>query len=83
MALGALHALRAAGRQVPAAVAVVGFDDVAAAAYAAPPLTTVRRPVAEQARAAVRLLLACLDGRPADLADSLTLPAELIVRESG
>ncbi|HZB29463.1 MAG TPA: substrate-binding domain-containing protein, partial [Streptosporangiaceae bacterium] len=45
----------------------------------APPLTTVRRPLAEQARAAVRLLLTCLDGRPAE---SVTLPAELIVRES-
>jgi beta-glucosidase len=79
MAIGALHALRAAGRRVPADVAVIGFDDVAAAAYTAPPLTTVRRPVAEQARAAVRLLLACLEGKPAE---SLTLPAELIVRES-
>ena len=79
MAIGALHALRAAGRRVPADVAVIGFDDVATAAFAAPPLTTVRRPVAEQARAAVRLLLTCLDGRPAE---SVTLPAELIVRES-
>jgi beta-galactosidase len=79
MAMGALHALRAAGRRVPDDVAIVGFDDVAAAAYTAPPLTTVRRPLAEQARAAVRLLLTCLDGKPAE---SLTLPAELIVRES-
>ena len=79
MAIGALHALRAAGRQVPDDVAVTGFDDIDAAAYAAPPLTTVRGPVAEQARAAVRLLLARLDGKPAD---SLTLPAVLVVRES-
>ncbi|HEU5155531.1 MAG TPA: GH1 family beta-glucosidase [Streptosporangiaceae bacterium] len=79
MAIGALHALRTAGRRVPADVAVVGFDDIAAAAYTVPPLTTVRAPVAGQARAAVRLLLAALDGKPAD---SLTLPAELVVRDS-
>jgi beta-glucosidase len=79
MAIGALHALRAAGRRVPGDVAVVGFGDIEAAAYTAPPLTTVRDPIADRARAAVRLLLARLAGEPAD---SLTLPAELVVRES-
>ena len=33
MAAGALHALRRAGRRVPDDVAVVGFDDLALAAY--------------------------------------------------
>ncbi|ABS04058.1 LacI family DNA-binding transcriptional regulator [Kineococcus radiotolerans] len=40
-ALGALRALRSLGRTVPADVAVVGIDDIRAAAYASPPLTTV------------------------------------------
>jgi beta-galactosidase len=80
MAIGALTALRAAGRRVPEDIAVVGFDDIEAAAYTAPPLTTVRQPFADLALTAVGLLLASLDGRPAD---SRTLPAELVVRESG
>lgn len=42
LALGALHALREAGRPVPDSVSVVGFDDSPSAAFFAPPLTTVR-----------------------------------------
>jgi beta-glucosidase len=77
MAIGALHALRAAGRRVPDDVAVVGFDDIEAAAYTVPPLTTVRSPLTEQARTLVHLLLSRLRGEPAA---PVTLPAELIIR---
>lgn len=42
LALGVMHALREAGRTVPDGVSIVGFDDIPAAAYFAPPLTTVR-----------------------------------------
>jgi LacI family transcriptional regulator len=45
MALGALRALRNAGKRVPEEVAVVGFDDMPQAATANPPLTTVRQPI--------------------------------------
>jgi beta-glucosidase len=79
MALGALHALHEAGRRVPDDVAIVGFDDIEAAAYALPSLTTVRVSVAEQAMAAVRLLLTHLAGGPAA---PVIVPAELIVRRS-
>jgi beta-glucosidase len=79
MAMGALAALRAVGRRVPDDIALVGFDDVEGAAYTAPPLTTVHNPVADQAHAAVRLLLAALDGRPTP---GVTLPTKLIIRES-
>lgn len=43
MALGAMRALREAGRYVPEDVSVVGFDDVPEAAYFEPPLTTIRQ----------------------------------------
>src|SRR6185437_5982845 len=44
MALGALVALRRAGRRVPEDVAVGGFDDSSAAVAARPALTTIRQP---------------------------------------
>ena len=43
MALGAIRALRDAGRRVPEDVSIVGFDDVPEAAFYDPPLTTVRQ----------------------------------------
>ncbi|MDR8409644.1 LacI family DNA-binding transcriptional regulator [Nonomuraea sp. 3-1Str] len=79
MAVGALQSLRQAGRRVPDDVAVVGFDDIEAAQYTEPPLTTVRHPVVEQATAMVRLLLGLFEGEPAD---PVILPTELVVRES-
>ncbi|WP_371778757.1 GH1 family beta-glucosidase [Streptosporangium subroseum] len=79
MAIGALHALHEAGRRVPQDVAVVGFDDLEAVSYTMPPLTTVRTLRADQATAAVRLLLRQIAGGPAS---STILPTELIIRKS-
>ncbi|MCU1432416.1 MAG: LacI family transcriptional regulator [Actinotalea sp.] len=92
MALGALRALRQAGRRVPEDVAVVGFDDIPLAESAEPPLTTLRQQTVLQGRAMARLLLAVtrpglqlepLEGVP-DLAgrDHLLLPVELVRRAS-
>jgi len=63
MALGAMRALREAGRRVPHDVAVVGFDDSPAAASAEPPLSSVRWPLHEMAREMTRLLLLAIDDR--------------------
>jgi DNA-binding LacI/PurR family transcriptional regulator len=79
MAIGALRTLREAGRRVPDDVAVIGFDDIEAALYTAPPLTTIRSPMGDQAARTTRLLLDLLaDGE----AESVILPTELVVRES-
>ena len=81
MALGALHALTAAGRRVPRHVAVVGFGDVDLAATSAPPLTTIRAPRAAQARRMVELLVQRIAGR--DVPPSVVLEVELVARDSG
>ncbi|MFN8099286.1 MAG: substrate-binding domain-containing protein [Dermatophilaceae bacterium] len=80
MALGALHALREAGRRVPQDVAVVGFDDIDLARHASPPLTTIRQPAAYQAQRMIDVLLARLEGGVEDSA--VELPVDLVVRES-
>ncbi|MGY1711270.1 LacI family DNA-binding transcriptional regulator [Geodermatophilus sp. SYSU D00758] len=62
MAVGALRALRRAGRSVPGDVAVVGFDDAPVAATADPPLSTVAQPLDEMCRLMVELLRRRIDG---------------------
>ncbi|MEV4186901.1 substrate-binding domain-containing protein, partial [Streptosporangium canum] len=79
MAIGAMHALRQAGRRIPDDVAVVGYDDIEAARYTDPPLTTIHNPHAEQAAAMVRLLLGLLEGGSADPS---IVSTELVVRTS-
>lgn len=63
VAFGALAALRDQRRSVPDDVAVVGFDDLPLARFAAPRLTTVRTHAAEHGRRAARSVLARIDGR--------------------
>jgi DNA-binding LacI/PurR family transcriptional regulator len=80
VALGAIGALREAGRRVPDDVSVVGFDDIPLAAYFDPPLTTVRLPAFELGQAAGRALVERIAGRA--IPDRTLLPTELIVRGS-
>lgn len=81
MALGAIRAVRATGRDVPADVSVVGFDDSPLIPFTDPPLTTVRQPVAAMGAAAVEALLAEISGTPAPRTELLFHP-ELVVRGS-
>jgi DNA-binding LacI/PurR family transcriptional regulator len=81
MALGAMQALTAAGRDVPGDVAVVGYDDVPVAVAARPPLTTVRQPLEAMGRAMAELLTAAIDGSP-QARSSVVLDTELIRRSS-
>ena len=62
MAVGVLLALHEAGRQVPAEVSVVGFDDVPKAPYFKPPLATVRQDFDEVGRRGLDLLLRQIKG---------------------
>ena len=56
MAIGAIHALHEAGKDVPGDVSVAGFDDIPAAAHVLPPLTTVRSDNTELAAIGLRYL---------------------------
>ncbi len=86
MAIGALRALRAAGRRIPRDVSIVGFDDVDLAAYVDPPLTTIVQSTAEMGRWAVERL-AALSGDTAHEVTparrrSVVLPVRLEIRGS-
>lgn len=81
MALGAMRRLRAEGVDVPGDVAICGFDDIAAARYADPPLTTVYNPLYEMGGRAVRMLLDACDGTPLPTEPQI-LPTRLVARAS-
>jgi DNA-binding LacI/PurR family transcriptional regulator len=77
-AFGVLRALREAGRRPGEDVAVIGFDDIPAAAEQQPPLSTVRQPIADLGVAMTRLLLRRIEGEPARRTE--ILPVELVLR---
>lgn len=79
LAFGAINALAEAGRRVPDDVAVAGFDDIPMASYAAIPLTTVQQDTRAAGEMLVERLLAQIRGEPAD---SVMLPARLVIRRS-
>ena len=81
MAIGAVAALRSAGRSVPEDVAVVGFDDAPMAATADPPLTSIRQPIEEMGREMAQLLLHEIR-TPGATSRQVILGTQLVVRGS-
>ncbi|WEK13491.1 MAG: LacI family DNA-binding transcriptional regulator [Candidatus Microbacterium phytovorans] len=81
MAVGVYRAAADTGLVVGRDVLVVGFDDIPAAAWLSPPLTTVRQPIREMAAAAVRTAAAIVDATPASAGDS-EFPTRLVRRGS-
>lgn len=57
-AIGALKALREAGRRVPEDVSLIGFDDVELAQHVTPPLTTIHLSADQLGATALRTLIA-------------------------
>jgi LacI family transcriptional regulator len=55
-AIGVLHCLFEAGKQAPADLSVIGFDDVHIAQFMLPPLTTVRMSCSDIAHVALSML---------------------------
>jgi LacI family transcriptional regulator len=78
MAIGALEALRSAGKNVPGDIAVVGFDDIPLARHLE--ITTVRVRIAELGeRALARLIDSVTKG--SDSGDELHAPV-LVIRST-
>ncbi len=63
MAIGAIQALREAGKAVPDDISVVGFDDSPLAELHNPPLSTVRQPVYDLGRHAAETMIRTLGPR--------------------
>ncbi|RIH87893.1 LacI family DNA-binding transcriptional regulator [Calidithermus roseus] len=80
-AIGAIDAARKLKVRVPEDLAVIGFDDIPAASWAAYNLTTVRQPIERMIEASVRLLLGRIED-PSLAAVNEFIPGELVRRGS-
>ena len=81
MALAALQAIRDSGLEPGADVAIVGFDDLEAAALAHPPLTTIRQDRQELGTLAAARAIELIED-PGTAPRDTVLPVELVVRGS-
>ena len=80
-AIGALHAIDAAGLRVPDDLSVVGFDDIPLASYTRPPLTSVRMSAGDVGSTAFDALFRLIGGERLE-GDIYHVPTRLVVRAS-
>jgi DNA-binding LacI/PurR family transcriptional regulator len=79
-AVGAIAEAKRMGFRVPQDISVVGFDDIAFAAYLDPPLTTVAQRKYDMGQIAMEMLLDILAGE--DAVSDINLHGRLVVRRS-
>ena len=79
MAIGAMRALRDAGRRIPEDCSVIAIDGLELSAYIEPPLTTLCQPMEEMGRRSAQILLGMLRGHGSHCCE--VLPTQL--REGG
>jgi LacI family transcriptional regulator len=82
IAIGTMKGFSQAGLKIPADISVVGFDDIAAASYVQPPLTTIACPKRQMGKAAIELLLNLMQSNERVAPRAMKLAVELVVRGS-
>ena len=80
-AIGIIRALQDLKMSVPGDVSIIGFDDIEAAAFTVPRLTTVRQPLAEMGRIAAQCVLNRLH-QTEKFRPEVTVEPSFVVRES-
>jgi DNA-binding LacI/PurR family transcriptional regulator len=81
MAVGAIRALRDAGKLVPEDVSVIGFDDMPLASYFDPPLTTILQDTYRMGREAACFLIHSIE-QSEKACQQVHIEPRLIVRQS-
>ncbi|MEW6732538.1 MAG: LacI family DNA-binding transcriptional regulator [Acidobacteriota bacterium] len=82
-AIGAIRALNEAKLRVPEDISVIGFDDVTAAAFHNPALTTIRQPLKEMGKLAAEYVLRRISEKAEKtVAKVVLVEPELVIRQS-
>ncbi len=82
-AIGAIRAIQEVGLRIPEDVSILGFDDIYAAAFHNPALTTIRQPLFEMGKIAAQTLLQRLSEKgEINVPPTLTVEPQLIIRDS-
>jgi LacI family transcriptional regulator len=81
MAIGVMHAAAELGLSLPRDVSIIGFDDIPAAKFIIPELTTVSQPIYQMGEVAASTLIRHIQDRDLPL-ESLQLSTRLILRKS-
>jgi len=81
-AIGAIRAIEDVGLHCPADISVIGFDDISAARFYNPRLTTVSQPLFEMGRTAAQLLIKRIQSPKEPYPEIVTFEPELVIRES-
>ena len=82
MAIGSMHAIRAAGLRIPDDVSVMGFDDIRFAEVTNPPLTTIAQPAEEIGERVMYRLCKAIDSEDSGKPQPEIVAHKLIVRQS-
>ncbi|WP_317203419.1 LacI family DNA-binding transcriptional regulator [Janthinobacterium sp.] len=81
MAIGGICAASEAGVRIPGQLSVLGYDDIAPAAYSNPPLSTISQPTREMGALTARILIERMLNPELPLRRELLQPS-LVVRKS-
>lgn len=81
MAIGAMKAIKEGGMRIPLDISIVGFDDIDLASFVDPSLTTVKQPMFDIGRAAVKTLVAVIDEKQKSPTYKV-LKTDLVIRQS-
>jgi len=80
-AIAAVRVFQDAGLRVPKDVSVIGFDDIQAATYTSPTLTTVRQPLKKMGEIAASTLLDRIADR-GEYVREIAIEPQFVVRQS-
>lgn len=81
LAIGIIKALHRHGKEVPKDYSIVGVDDLVISSYSLPSLTTIRQDVFNKGRISAQTIIDMIELEISDPVN-ITLPIELVVRES-